>query len=133
MTKRVTFSLILSCLLLTACAQMGGYTPVVDTRANSPSANANLNRDLQECQVLAEQVSGSTAKKAGIGAGVGVLGGAAAGAAIGAAAGEPGTGAAIGAVVGGVGGAAHQGITSDSSYKKAYNKCMSGRGHRVLQ
>lgn len=133
MRKIVTFTFILSCLLLTACAQMGGYTPVVDTRVNSPQANANLNRDLQECQVLAEQVSGSTVRKAGIGAGVGALGGAAAGAVIGAIGGNAGTGAAIGAVTGVIGGAAQQGISSDSDYKNAYNNCMRGRGHRILQ
>jgi uncharacterized membrane protein len=133
MKKKVMLPVILSGLLLTACAQMGGYTPVVDTRVNSPKANANLNRDLQECQALAEQVSGNTAKRAGIGAGVGALGGAAAGAAIGAIGGNPGAGAAIGAVTGVIGGAAQQGISSDSEYKNAYNNCMRGRGHRVLQ
>ena len=133
MKKIVTFTLILNCLLLVACAQMGGYTPVIDTRANSTKVNANLNRDLQECQALAEQVSGSTVKKAGIGAGVGALGGAAAGAAIGAIGGNAGTGAAIGAVTGVIGGAAQQGISSDSDYKNAYNNCMRGRGHHILQ
>ncbi len=91
-----------------------------------------LARDLSECKKLAQDVAGDPAKKAGIGAIVGGAVGAASGAIIGAAAGSPGKGAAVGAAVGGLGAAAHQGLGAEEQYKRAYIKCLEGRGHRVL-
>ncbi len=43
-----------------------------------------------------------------------------------------GSGAAVGAAVGGLGAAAHQGLGAEEQYKRAYIKCLEGRGHRVL-
>jgi outer membrane murein-binding lipoprotein Lpp len=117
--------------LLSGCASQTGWTPTVDTY-NDPRAS-RLNQDMQECQQLAAQASGGTAKEAAIGGGVGAVAGAAGGAMLGAIAGNAGTGAALGAVVGGLGGAGQQGLESDKRYKSAYNNCLSGRGHRVIR
>jgi hypothetical protein len=117
--------------LLSGCASQTGWAPTVDTY-NDPKA-FRLNQDMQECQQLAAQASGGTAKEAAIGGGVGAVAGAAGGAMLGAIAGNAGTGAALGAVVGGLGGAGQQGLESDKRSKSAYNNCLSGRGHRVIR
>lgn len=133
MNKLITSTVVLSSLLLVACAQTRGYTPAVDSRASSPTANANYNRDLQECQTLATQSSGNTAAETAIGAGVGGAVGAAAGAVVGAVADtDVATAAMIGGAAVGLAGAAKQGYESDSQYKQAFNSCMSSRGHRVV-
>ncbi len=119
----------LSCLLLAGCATSGGWQPTVDPRI---SKSDTLSRDLAECKQLAQEVSGDPAKKAGIGALAGGALGAAAGAVLGAASGNAGSGAAIGTAVGGLGGAATQGLGADEQYKRAYIKCLEGRGQRVL-
>ena len=54
------------------------------------------------------------------------------GAVLGAASGNAGSGAVIGTAVGGLGGAATQGLGADEQYKRAYIKCLEGRGQRVL-
>lgn len=134
MNKLLAPTLILSSLLLVACAQTRGYTPTVDTRTSTSSAKANLDRDTQECQALAEQAAGNTTTETAIGAGVGGAVGAATGAVVGAVADtDVGTAAGIGAAIGGVGGAATKGYQSNSEYKKAFNNCMSTRGHRVVE
>lgn len=134
MNKLLASTLVLSCLLLAACAQTRGYTPAVDTRASNPSATANLDRDTQECQALAQQAAGNTAAESAIGAGVGGAIGAATGAVVGAVADtDVATAAMIGGAAGGVGGAIKQGYESDSKYKKSFNNCMSSRGHRVVE
>lgn len=133
MNKLLAPTLIISSLLLAACAQTRGYTPAIDARTSTPSANANYDRDAQECQALAEQSSGNTATESAIGAGVGGAIGAATGAVVGAVAGtDVGNAAMIGGAAGGVGGAIKQGYESNSQYKKAFNSCMSSRGHRVV-
>ncbi|MEY4768769.1 MAG: hypothetical protein RL637_1408 [Pseudomonadota bacterium] len=125
-------ALIVSSLLLVACAQTRGYTPAVDTK-NSPNA-ANVNVDLQQCEEIARQASGNTATETAIGTAVGGAIGAATGAIVGAVSGnDVAKSAMIGGTAGGIGGAAKQGYESDSKYKKAYNDCMTGRGHKVLQ
>jgi hypothetical protein len=117
-------------LLLSGCASQTGWTPVVDTYGD-PNI-ARLNQDMAECQQLATQASGGTAKETAIGAGVGGLIGAAGGAALGAALGSPGTGAALGAAAGGIGGATKQGLEAENKYKSAYNSCLRQRGHKVV-
>jgi outer membrane lipoprotein SlyB len=121
---------IVSGVLLTGCATQTGWAPTVDSY-NDKNA-FRLNQDMQECQQLALQASGGTAKETAIGAGVGGLMGAAGGAALGAIAGNAGTGAAIGAVAGGLGGAAKQGVQAEDAYKRAYSSCLRQRGHNVI-
>jgi uncharacterized protein YcfJ len=133
MNKLLTPTLVLSSLFLVACAQTRDYTPTIDTRASNPSATANYDRDMQECQALAKNASGNTAAETAIGAGVGGAIGAATGAIVGAVAGgNVATGAMIGGAAGGVGGAAKQGFESDSKYKSSFKDCMSRRGHTVI-
>jgi hypothetical protein len=129
----VTPILILSTLLVTSCAQQRGYTPAIDTRVSNPAATANLDRDLQECQALAEQAGGNTATEAAIGTVAGGAMGAVTGAIVGAVSGgNVATSAMIGGTAGGIGGAAKQGFDSNTQYKRAFNDCMTGRGHRVI-
>ncbi len=122
--------LLIGTLSLCGCYSAGGWTPTVDAY-NDPNAR-NINQDMGDCQQLAGQASGGTAKETAIGAGVGGLLGGAAGAAIGAFTGNPGTGAAMGAAAGGFGGATKQGFSAEEEYKRAYSNCMRNRGHRVV-
>ena len=120
---------LIAAVSLVGCASQGGYTPTVDARMDENPET--YQRDLQECRELALQAS-ETATEAVKGGVVGGLLGAATGAAVGAAVGDPGAGAAIGAAVGGVGGATKQGVEAEDQYKTAYNNCMKGRGHPVI-
>ena len=134
MKKLLASTFVLSSLLLVACAQTRGYSPAVDPRASKPSASPNYDRDVQECGELAKQSAGNTAAETAIGAGVGGAIGAATGAVVGAVADTDVANAAmIGGAAGGVGGAIKQGYESDSNYRKAYNNCMRGRGHSVVE
>ncbi len=129
--KLLAQSIIVSSLLLGACAQQTGYTPTVDTY-NDPNAH-NVNQDLQQCQALAERAAGNTMQEAAIGGAVGGAVGAATGAASGAIYGDrAGTGALGGAAIGALGGAAIQGYRSDDKYKQAYRNCMRNRGHKIV-
>ena len=130
MKNPVLSSLIAGSLLLSGCASQTGWTPTVDTYGDHNAAR--LNQDMAECEQLASQASGGSAKETAIGAGVGGLIGAAGGAALGAALGSAGTGAALGAAAGGIGGGAHQGLKAEDTYKQAYKNCMRGRGHNVI-
>lgn len=133
MNKLLAPTLILSTLLLGACAQTRGYTPTVDSKTSTPTAAANITADTQECETLAKQASGNTAAETAIGAGVGGAIGAGTGAIVGAVAGSSmGTAAMIGAAAGGIAGAAKQGYESDSKYKKSFQDCMKLRGHNVV-
>lgn len=129
-TSNIITCLSFASLLLTGCASQTGYRPTVDPY-NDPNAY-RINQDMHECEQLASQASGGTAKETATGAVVGGLIGGAGGAALGAIMGDPGKGAAIGAAAGGIGGAAKQGIQSDDTYKRAYNSCMRQRGHNVV-
>jgi hypothetical protein len=131
MNKLTTVSVLISSILLTACASQSGWTPTVDTY-NDPNAY-RINQDMAECKQLASKASGGTASETAIGAGTGALVGAAGGALLGAIAGSPGTGAALGATVGGLGGGAYKGVGAEDKYKSSYNNCMSGRGHKVIR
>lgn len=130
MKKLINTLAIALSLFLTGCASQTAWTPTVDPY-NDRNAN-RINLDMQECQQLASQASGGTAKETAIGAGVGGLIGAAGGAALGAIVGNPGTGAAIGAAAGGIGGGASQGLSAEEKYKHAYSSCMRQRGHNVI-
>lgn len=116
-------------LWLTGCATYSSWEPTVDPRG--PHAET-LVRDKEECKQLAKESAGDQGNKAAIGTLVGAAVGAAGGAVIGAAAGSAGTGAAVGAAAGGLGGGAYEGLGANEDYKKAYRKCLEGRGHRVL-
>ncbi len=123
------FAVLASAMIVTGCATYGGYQPTVD-----PYNDRNIGRleqDKAECGSLANQ-AGSLGTDTLKGAGMGALIGAAGGAATGAIWGNPATGAAAGAAIGGIGGAATQGIDADSQFKRAYNNCMRGRGHNVI-
>ena len=126
----LSMAIIIGSVLLTGCYSYGGWQPTVDPY-NDPNAY-RINQDIAECQQLAKQASGGTAKETAIGAGTGALIGAAGGAIVGAFTGNPGTGAAIGAAAGGFGGGAKQGFQSEDEFKRAYQNCMRGRGHRVV-
>ncbi|MCK4493000.1 MAG: hypothetical protein KAU26_03035 [Methylococcales bacterium] len=141
MIKLSIKTLSLSVLLLSGCAQQSGWKPTVDT---SGSQNAHLlNQDMSECSQLAKQSAGDTIEKSAIGTGVGAVVGAGTGAAVGAGTGamrddrtaakDASTGAMIGGAVGAVAGGVHQGLESDSQYKKAFADCLRHRGHRVLE
>ncbi|NIQ02343.1 MAG: hypothetical protein GWM98_19725 [Nitrospinaceae bacterium] len=130
MRNRIFWILLIAAFLFTGCASQTGWRPTVDAY-NDPNA-ANIERDMQECQRLAEQASGGTAKETGKGALVGGAIGAAAGAAIGAAVGSPGKGAAIGAAAGGIGGGTKEGLSAEEQYKRAFKNCMRNRGHNVV-
>lgn len=128
--KNPAFPLIISSLLLSGCYSQTGWSPTVDPYGD-PNAY-RLNQDMAECRQLASQASNGLARESAMGAGVGGLVGAASGAALGAIAGNPGKGAIIGATVGGLSGGAKQGFESEAGYKRAYNNCLRGRGHRPI-
>lgn len=129
--KKSTIGLVLtSGLLLSACASQTGWTPTVDPYGD-PNAY-RINQDMAECQQLARQASGGTARETAKGVGVGALIGGAAGAAIGAISGNAGAGAAYGAAAGGFSGGTKQGLEAESQYKRAYTNCMRNRGHYIV-
>lgn len=115
-TLKICFS-IATVLTLSGCYSAGGWTPTVDTY-NDRNVDS-IDRDMSDCEQLANQASGGTASEITTGAVVGGLVGGAAGAAMGAAA-------------GGFGGATQEGLSSEQAYKRAYSNCMIGRGHRVI-
>ncbi|WP_198246816.1 glycine zipper family protein [methane-oxidizing endosymbiont of Gigantopelta aegis] len=128
--KQKSLLVLISSLLLSACASQTGWSPTVDPYGD-PNAY-RLNQDMAECQQLAARASGNVYTETAKGAAVGGLVGAAAGAALGAISGDPGKGAAYGATIGGIGGASKQGFESDEQYRRAYINCMRHRGHYVV-
>ncbi len=141
MIKFLFKTIPLSVLLLTACAQQGGWTPTVDTYGD-PNAHL-LRQNMKECQQLATRSAGDTIEKAAIGTGVGAVAGGASGAAVGAGTGifrtggDVGGDAAIGAIagasIGAIAGGVQQGYQSNDQYKKIYSDCLRHRGHHVLE
>jgi uncharacterized protein YcfJ len=117
-------------LFLAGCYPYSSWSPTVDPYGD-PDAE-HIPADLDECRQLALQASGDPAGQAVGGATVGGLLGAATGAAIGAAFGDPGAGAAAGAAFGGVSGLTQGALVSQDIYRRAFWRCMEGRGHRVL-
>jgi outer membrane lipoprotein SlyB len=103
------YSLVVMTALLNGCYSQGGWAPTVDAYSD-PNAH-RINQDMADCEQLAHQASGGTAKESAIGAGVGGLLGGATGAVVGAFTGNAGAGAAIGATAGALGGAAKQGFS----------------------
>jgi outer membrane lipoprotein SlyB len=111
-------ALVLLALVTAGCA---GYRPIVDMKGVNEE---QYEADLKECQQYAEQVNvaGETAAGAGIGA--------AFGAAVSAAGrGRVGPGAAVGAVTG----LAAGGGRAASGQKHVINRCLAGRGYKVLR
>lgn len=117
-------------VFLEGCASYTGWTPTVDPYGD-PNAY-RIQQDMAECQQLARHASGDLATESVSGALVGGAVGAATGAAIGALTGAPGRGAAWGATIGGMGAGTARGLSAEERYKRAYIRCMQGRGHRVL-
>jgi len=121
--SRLTISLIVSAVLLTACAG-SEVRPIVDM---SGVNEARYEKDLAECQDYAKQATGmggTAAKGAGAGAVVGGL--------LGLVTGSNTTGivqsAGAGAVIGGAGGA----YKGNDSQEAVVKKCLVGRGYKVL-
>ncbi|MDD5083997.1 MAG: glycine zipper family protein [Candidatus Moranbacteria bacterium] len=127
--KRNLFILSIAAVLISGCAQVGGWRPTVDSY-NDPHAY-RLGQDMAECRQLASQ-AGSTGTETALQAGSGALIGAAGGAIAGAFLGNPGTGAAVGAAAGGFGGGAKGAFEGDSVFKNAYKACLRNRGHNVI-
>ena len=121
--SRLTISLIVSAVLLTACAG-AEVRPIVDM---SGVNEARYEKDLAECQDYAKQATGmggTAAKGAGAGAVVGGL--------LGLVTDSNTTGivqsAGAGAVIGGAGGA----YKGNDSQEAVVKKCLVGRGYKVL-
>jgi outer membrane lipoprotein SlyB len=115
----------LATLAVAACAST--YQPVIDLQGVD---NYKYQQDLAACRQYAEQVN--PVQDAGLDALIGAAGGAALGAATGAALGSPAYGAAAGAAAGGIGGAGYGGISGAERQKGIINKCLAGRGYKVL-
>ncbi len=112
-------------LLLAGCAH--SYEPVVDLKHVDQE---KYQQDLNECRSYADKVD--PLSDAGTHALIGGAFGAALGAATGAVVGNAGAGAALGAAAGGIGGAGEGGLTGAQRQKSIINKCLSGRGYKVL-
>jgi hypothetical protein len=108
-------AILLAALVLASCASK----PIVDTHNVDM---AQYERDLADCEEIAEQVESGkiTAKSAAFGAGVG--------AAYGVVGGDVGHAAATGAVTGGAGGLLKQ----DNEKAKVAKNCLRHRGYAVL-
>lgn len=119
----IFFLLGIYSLFLVGCAGPN-YRPIVDNKG------VDLNRyeaDLQECQVFATQTA-SAAQSAAVGA----VAGAVLGSVVAAAAGsryDRNASAKVGALTGAVG----AGFDGEKNQKNIINRCLSGRGYRVLQ
>lgn len=118
MKKTLALTLI-AALTLSACAT---HVPVIDTKGVDMNA---YNTDLRECQEFAKQVD--PAASAAGGAAAGAIFGALLGVAIGGR-GSAGYGAGIGAAQG-VGAGAAGGAGKQI---QVINRCMAGRGYKVL-
>ena len=117
MHRSLTFYLLVffAIALISACASK----PIVDT------SNVNMvqyQKDLEDCELIAEQVESGkiTAKSAAFGSGVG--------AAHGAISGDIGNSAAHGAVTGAAGGL----LKSDNEKARVTKNCLRYRGYTVL-
>jgi outer membrane lipoprotein SlyB len=114
-----------ACALLGACAST--YRPVIDTRGVDPAA---YERDLEACRAYAAEVdpAGSGIAGAAVGAGAGAV----LGAVVGAFFRAPALGAAFGASVGGVEGAGTGAASGVRRQVGIIDRCLAGRGYRVL-
>jgi len=122
---KASIAATLTTLALVACAH--NYQPVVDMQGVD---QYKYQQDLAACRQYADQVN--PVEDAGIDALIGAAGGAALGAATGAIVGSPAYGAAAGAAAGGIGGAGYGGVKGAERQKAIINKCLIGRGYKVL-
>ncbi len=127
---RLAKAVILSSLLLTACAQQIGYTPTLDVR-NDPNPAA-IKRDLQECQQLADHATDRANTELMVNTGITTAVGAALGA-IGAISKNSATGALIGGAITGIYSIINQSLSLNFHYQRVYEDCLVNRGHRVLE
>lgn len=115
--------LFLISTLLVSCAG-SNYRPIVDTKG------VNLEKyetDLAQCQEYAKQSLGT-----GESAAIGAVGGAAVGALLGAITGNKINARTTGEV-GAVAGAIGAGAKGEQNQRSIINKCLIGRGYKVLQ
>ncbi len=115
-------------IFLVSCIAVGcagtNVKPIIDMKGVSQEA---YDKDLQECQTIAQQQSGmgeNAAKGVGLGAVVGGLLGLVTGGNVSGIAQAAGAGA----VVGGAGGA----YSGNQSQESVVKRCLSGRGYKVL-
>ncbi len=123
--KKAVMTALMVTTLLAGCAH--SYQPVVDMKGVNQQ---KYQQDLAECRQYADQIN--PVQDAGLDALIGAAGGAALGAATGAAFGSPAYGAAAGAAAGGIGGAAYGGVGGAEKQKSIINRCLQGRGYKVL-
>ena len=112
--------------LLSGCAATTGanYRPIIDSK------NVDFNRyeaDLKECQAYATQTAGAAESAA-----AGALAGAILGGVLAAAAGSRYSRTST-ARVGAVSGAVGAGVEGERNQRTIINRCLSGRGYKVLQ
>lgn len=121
--KRVLGLSAISLIVVPACSMAGSnYRPIIDAKG------VDLNRyeaDLADCQSYARQASG---------AGKSAVGGAAAGGAVGVvgsaiSGGNVAKSAGMGALIGGLLGAG----AGETAQREIIQKCLAGRGYKVLQ
>lgn len=125
--KTAAFVSVLAALT-TGCAGQQGmgsqHSPIVDMKRVD---YINYKRDVNDCQSYARQAMG-----AGEGAAAGAIGGALLGAALGAIIGDTSMAArqvaAVAAITAGIGG----GVKAETDQRAIINRCMAGRGYRVL-
>jgi len=125
--NNLSILLVLSALI-TGCASVSGWRPIVDPRLDQHPET--VQSDMSECKVLADQASDIT-KEVSMGAGVGAVTGAAGGAAIGAIAGSAATGAAGGAILA-IPAGLWKGYEANEDFKRAFKTCMRQRGHTLV-
>jgi outer membrane lipoprotein SlyB len=117
-------AIILAASILTGCATTGAnYTPIIDSKGSAPES---VNADLVECQAYAKQTM-DAASAAVSGAVVGSIIGAMFMAATGVK-GYRNRAASMGAVSGGLSAAG----AAETNQRDIIKRCMSGRGHSVL-
>lgn len=126
-SKKIIYATLAAFLTLSVggCANTGAnYRPIVDNKG------VDLNRyesDLRECQSYATQTA-----SAGESAAAGAAAGAILGAVLAAAAGR-GYSRSSTAGVGAVSGAVGAGAEGERNQRNIINRCLAGRGYRVLQ
>lgn len=119
---------IITLLLLSGCASVTQYKPIVDTYGDTRATF--LTQDTVECEQIAKQVS--VAKDVVAYGATGALVGGAGGAAYGALFANPAIGAAAGAIGSSLAAATYGGFQADERYKRVFRNCLRGRGHKVL-
>ena len=128
--KNIPVILLLIIFLLAACAPIPqNYQPIIDTGASNFSWDQYY-KDLRECRAYAERIS--PANQAAGEALAGAAFGAALGAILGTGYHNVGQSAGIGAGITGLTGAAHGAGSAIEKQKRIINRCLAGRGYRVL-